>query len=62
VRDDSKVVATLNGLLDDSVSAARYTIDLHRDGQKLWSVRAASWAQVCRPARGHQDFSFKPCV
>jgi len=62
VRDDSEVVATLSGLLDDSVSTARYTVELHRNGQQLWSVRAADWAQVCRPGRGHLDFSFKPCV
>ena len=62
VRGDSAVVATLSGLLDDSVSTARYTVELHRNGQQLWSVRAADWAQVCRPGRGHLDFSFKPCV
>jgi hypothetical protein len=62
VRDSSDVVATLKGLLDDSVSAARYTVELHRNGQQLWSVRAADWAQLCRPGRGHQDFSFRPCV
>ena len=62
VRNYSEVVATLDGLLDDSVRAARYTVELHRDANELWSVRAADWAQRCQPSRGHQDFSAKPCV
>jgi hypothetical protein len=62
VRNESQVVATLNGLLDDSVGTARYTVELHQNAKQLWSVSAADWAQVCRPGRGHLDFSFKPCV
>jgi hypothetical protein len=61
VRDYSEVVVTLDGLLDDSVRAARYTVELHRQA-KAWRVSAADWAQRCRPGRGHQDFSSKPCV
>jgi hypothetical protein len=52
VRTDSEVVATLNGLLDDSVGAARYTVELHRNGQQLWSVRAAAWRRSAGPVVG----------
>jgi hypothetical protein len=62
VRNFSEVVATLNGLLDDSVRAARYTVELQRDQSERWRLRAVDWAQKCQPARGHQDFSAKPCV
>jgi hypothetical protein len=62
VRNYSEVVATLDGLLDDSVRAARYTVELHRDAQQVWSLRAGDWAQRCQSGRGHQNFSAKPCV
>ena len=62
VRDEAQVVATLDGLLDDSVRTARYTVDLHRDAAHAWTVRRAEWAQACRPGRGHLDFSAKRCV
>jgi hypothetical protein len=62
VRNFSEVVATLEGLLDDSVRAARYTVELQRNQSMLWRVRAVDWAQRCQTGRGHQDFSPKPCV
>jgi hypothetical protein len=62
VRNFSEVVVTSNGLLDDSVRATRYTVELQRDQSKLWRLRAADWAQRCQPGRGHQDFSAKSCV
>jgi hypothetical protein len=62
VRNFSEVVATLDGLLDDSVRTERFTVELQRSPSKLWRVRAADWAQRCRSGRGHQDFSPKPCV
>jgi hypothetical protein len=64
VQNYSEVVATLNGLLDDSVRAARYTVELHRDQESppIWSLRAADWAQQCQPGRGHQSFTPQPCV
>jgi hypothetical protein len=62
VRNFSEVVATLDGLLDDSVRAARYTVELQRNQSMLWRVRAADWAQRCQTGRGHQDFSAEPCV
>jgi hypothetical protein len=62
VRNFSEVVATLDGLLDDSVRTERFTVELQRNSSKLWRVRAADWAQRCRSGRGHQDFSPRPCV
>jgi len=62
VRNFSEVVATLAGLLDDSVRDARYTVELQRGANDLWRVRAADFAQRCQPHRGHPDFSAKPCV
>jgi len=62
VRNFSEVVATLEGLLDDSVRAARYTVELQRNQAQQWRLRAADWAQRCQAGRGHQDFAPKPCV
>jgi hypothetical protein len=62
VRSFSEVVATLDGLLDDSVRTARYTVELKRTDSNAWRLRAADWAQRCRAGRGHQDFSPEPCV
>jgi hypothetical protein len=61
VRNFSEVGVTLEGLLDDSVRAARYTLELQRDAGGMWRLRAADWAQQCQPGRGHQDFSPKLC-
>ena len=62
VRNFSEVTATLDGLLDDSVQAARYTVELQRNDAKAWRVRAVDWAQQCQAGRGHQAFSPQPCV
>ena len=62
VRNFSEVVTTLEGLLDDSVKASRYTVELQQNDAKQWRLRAAEWAQRCQAGRGHQDFSPEPCV
>jgi hypothetical protein len=62
VRNFSEVTVTLDGLLDDSVRAARYTIELQRNEPNQWRVRAVDWAQQCQAGRGHQSFSPQPCV
>jgi hypothetical protein len=62
VRNFSEVVVTLDGLLDDSVRAARYTIELQRDAGGKWRLRAADWAEQCQQGRGHQDYSPKLCL
>ena len=61
VRDQAMVVATLDGLLDDSVRAVRYTIELQRN-QGVWRLVSAKLARVCQAGRGHAAFSTKPCV
>jgi hypothetical protein len=62
VRNFSEVVTTLEGLLDDSVKASRYTVELQRNDAMQWRLRAAEWAQSCQAGRGHQDYSPEPCV
>ena len=62
VRNFSEVVTTLEGLLDDSVKASRYTVELQRNDAMQWRLRAADWAQSCQAGRGHQDYSPEPCV
>ena len=62
VRNFSEVVATLEGLLDDSVRTTRYTVELQRGKDRLWRLRAVDWAQRCQPGRGHQGFSAENCV
>ena len=55
------VVVTLDGLLDDSVRAQRWTLTfVPEDG--VYELTDAQWAQRCQPSRGHQDFSTEPCV
>jgi hypothetical protein len=62
VRNFSEVVTTLEGLLDDSVKASRYTVELQRNDAMQWRLRAAEWAQSCQAGRGHQDYSPESCV
>ncbi len=53
---------TLGGLLDDSVRAQRYELELSRRGDGTWNVDSASWAQRCHEGRGHQAFTPVPCL
>lgn len=55
------VVVTLDGLLDDSVRAQRWTLTFVPDGD-VYELTEAQWAQRCQPNRGHQDFSTESCV
>lgn len=55
------VTVTLDGLLDDSVRAERWTLDFEPDGD-TYRLTAATWAQRCQPGRGHQDFSPELCT
>ncbi|HEY7795547.1 MAG TPA: hypothetical protein VIA10_16205 [Gaiellaceae bacterium] len=60
--DSAGASLTLDGLMDDSVRAQRYELELGRRGDGTWKVEAASWSQRCQPNRGHQTFSPEPCV
>jgi hypothetical protein len=55
------VVVTLDGLLDDSVRAQRWTLTFVPD-EDVYELTGAQWAQRCQPGRGHQGFSPEPCV
>jgi hypothetical protein len=55
------VVATLDGLLDDSVEAVRYVLAATKadDG---WRLESARRTQRCRAGRGHGRFSVEACI
>lgn len=55
-------VATLAGLLDDSVESLRYTVELTRRDDGTWVLLRARREQRCRPERGQQDFDARPCL
>jgi hypothetical protein len=55
------VVVTLDGLLDDSVRAERWTLEFEPEGDN-YVLTQATWAQRCQPDRGHQDFTPEACV
>jgi hypothetical protein len=55
------VVVTLDGLLDDSVRAERWTLEFTPDNEN-YLLTSAEWAQRCQPDRGHQDFSVEACT
>jgi hypothetical protein len=55
------VVATLDGLLDDSVEALRYVLVVTK-GEDGWRLESARRTQRCRVGRGHRGFSAEPCV
>ena len=55
------VVVTLDGPLDDSIRAERWTLDFEQDAG-VYTLTAALREQRCQPGRGHQDFSADDCV
>ncbi len=61
VRAQASVVVTLDGLLDDSVRATRYEMELDRPNSD-WRLSSAKLAYRCQPGRGHADFSTQPCA
>ncbi len=60
--DERTVVVTEDGLLDDSVQAARYVLRFRRGENERWQLVSAEWSQRCRPGRGHQDFAPELCT
>jgi hypothetical protein len=57
----AEVTVTLDRLLDDSVRTRLYDLELAREGE-TWRLERATWSQICRPGRGHQDPSPEPCL
>lgn len=55
------VVVTLDGLLDDSVRAERWTLGFEPDGGGF-RLTSARRDLRCQPGRGHEDFAPGPCV
>lgn len=55
------VVVTLDGLLDDSVRAERWTLGFEPDGD-VFRLTSARRELRCQPGRGHEDFAPEPCV
>ncbi len=55
------VVVTLDGLLDDSIRAERWTLGFEEE-DGVYRLTAALREQRCQPGRGHQDFSADDCV
>ena len=60
--DTATTSLQLEGLLDDSVSARRYDLELNRRPDGTWKLESAAWAQRCQEGRGHQDFSPELCL
>lgn len=55
------VVVTLDGLLDDSIRAERWTLGFEQEGEGYVLTRALR-EQRCRPGRGHEGFSPDTCA
>jgi len=60
--DAATAVATLDGLLDDSVDAIRFTLELERRPDGTWALASAVREQRCRPRRGHRTFEPGACA
>lgn len=55
------VTVTLDGLLDDSIRAERWTLAFEQEDETFHLTNALR-EQRCLPERGHQDFSADDCV
>jgi hypothetical protein len=55
------VVATLEGVLDDSVESVRFVLVMTK-GKDGWRLESAVRTQRCRGGRGHAGFSADSCV
>lgn len=55
------VIVMLDGLLDDSISAERWTLGFE-ESDGVYTLTAALREQRCQPGRGHQSFTAEDCV
>ena len=58
----ARVTATLTGVLDDSVHAVRYVLELRRSDDGRWKLESARRTHRCARGRGHQTFSAELCL
>ncbi len=58
--DTTQVTIINNGLLDDSVMAVKYKLNLKKV-DSVWIVDSAGRLVKCWKGRGHEDFSSEPC-
>ncbi len=58
----SQIVLTIDGLLDDSVKAVRYTFLLEQSADQPWRIIEKNTSQLCYKGRGQQKFDSKPCL
>ena len=56
------VIVTLDGLLDDSVRAERWTLVFEPPQDEGYLLESAVRALRCNPGRGHDAFTPEPCV
>jgi hypothetical protein len=59
---EALVEVVLDGLLDDSVRARRFVLELDRSEEREWRIRSAVVTQRCWPGRGQQAFRAAACV
>ena len=60
--ETARVVATFDRLLDDSIRAQRYELELTKRADGTWRLRSARYAQRCQLGRGHDDFTPAACL
>ena len=61
--DRTTVTITKSNLLDDSIHAVRYQIELQQmPDDTLFRFIGGEWGQQCQPDRGHQDFTTELCA
>ncbi len=62
--DDSEtwVLATEEGLMDDSVRGVRYRLRFVPTADNQWELVEAGRQQTCWPNRGHQDWRTDFCI
>ncbi len=59
---EALVEIVLDGLLDDSVRARRFVLELDRGRDREWRIRTAVVTQRCWPGRGQQAFRPTACL
>ena len=58
----SQVIIEQHGLLDDSVQAVRFVVDLVVTEDGTWRTASTERTWKCWPGRGSQTFSTTPCI